>query len=61
MKRCPQCLGKSEELCPVCKGTRKDPRNHESGCGYCNASGHVKCNVCVGIGKIDDNDDYRRT
>jgi Archaea-specific RecJ-like exonuclease, contains DnaJ-type Zn finger domain len=61
MKRCPQCLGKGEELCPVCQGTRKDPRNRESSCSYCSANGYVKCNVCMGTGKLDDNDDYRRT
>ena len=61
VKKCPQCLGKGEEYCPVCKGTKKDPRNKEKPCGYCNARGIVKCNVCMGTGKINDNDDYRRT
>jgi len=61
MKKCPQCLGKGEDLCPVCKGTRKHPENRESSCHYCNAKGHVKCNVCMGTGKIADDDDYRRT
>lgn len=61
MKKCPQCLGKGEEYCPVCKGTKKDPRNREKDCGYCGSRGIVKCNVCAGTGKIDDNDDYRRS
>ena len=61
MKKCAQCLGKGEELCPVCQSTGKDQRNRESSCGYCGALGHVKCNVCMGSGKLDDNDDYRRS
>ena len=60
MKKCPQCLGKGEEYCPVCKGSKKDPRNREKQCGYCVGKGYVKCNVCKN-GYIDDNDDYKRT
>lgn len=59
MKRCPECLGKGEVLCPVCRGTCKDPRNSNHSCGYCGGIGHVRCNVCDGKGKIDDNDDYK--
>ncbi|MBQ8003634.1 MAG: hypothetical protein IJ299_00865 [Oscillospiraceae bacterium] len=54
MKRCSECLGKGEILCPVCKGTRKDPRNTACECGYCNGNGHVSCNICSGSGKVDD-------
>lgn len=61
MKRCPQCLGKGEEFCPVCRGTRKDPRNANVPCTYCSGLGYVKCNVCMGTGKLDDDDDYRRS
>lgn len=61
MKRCPQCLGKGEEFCPVCRGTRKDPRNTNVPCTYCSGLGYVKCNVCMGTGKLDDDDDYRRS
>ena len=61
MKKCPQCLGKGEEYCPVCKGNKKDPRNISESCGYCNGRGIVKCNVCMGTGKLEDNDDYRRS
>ena len=61
MKKCPQCLGKGEDLCPVCRGTRKDPRDQGVSCKYCDAKGHVKCNVCMGTGKLEDNDDYRRS
>lgn len=60
MKRCPECLGKGEVFCPVCQGTRKDPRNEEESCAYCGGSGHVKCSVCLGRGQIADDDDYRR-
>lgn len=60
MKKCMECLGKGEILCPVCQGTKKDPRNRERSCGYCGGSGHVKCNICGGSGKLDDNDDFRR-
>jgi len=60
MKKCPQCLGKGEEYCPVCKGSKKDPGNREKQCGYCVGKGYVKCNVCKN-GYIDDNDDYKRT
>ena len=59
MKRCPECLGKGEVFCPVCKGTRKDPRNPSRSCGYCGATGHVRCGVCSGRGQIEDNDDYK--
>ena len=59
MKKCPECLGKGEIFCFICKGTRKDPRNPEKECGYCSGKGHVRCNVCDGDGKIEDNDDYR--
>ncbi len=60
MKKCPECLGKGEIVCPVCKGSCKDPRNREKLCGYCGGLGHVRCGVCMGTGKLDDNDDYRR-
>ena len=61
MKKCPQCLGKGEDLCPVCKGTRQDPKNKKIACTYCCGAGHVLCNVCGGTGKLEDSDDYRRT
>lgn len=60
MKKCPECLGKGEVFCPVCQGTKKDPRNRARPCGYCGAKGHVRCNICGGTGKLDDNDDYQR-
>ena len=59
-KRCMECLGKGKIPCPVCKGTRKDPRDHSSHCTYCGGCGHVKCNICMGTGKLDDDDDFRR-
>jgi hypothetical protein len=61
MKKCPQCLSRGEEFCPVCKGNRKDPRNTNNACTYCNGKGYVKCNICEGKGQIADNDDYRRS
>ena len=48
--RCKECLGKGEILCPVCKGTRKDPRNASKACGHCNGKGHIMCDVCYGRG-----------
>ena len=60
MKKCMECLGKGKIFCPVCQGTRKDPRNREKTCGYCDGRGHVECNICGGTGKLDDNDDFRR-
>lgn len=59
MKRCPECLGKGEVLCPVCQGTRKDPRNANHSCSYCGGLGHTKCTICGGSGKLHDNDDYK--
>ena len=49
--KCRNCLGKGEEFCPVCKGTKKDPRNEERTCGHCNGKGYVECNDCKGSGK----------
>ena len=60
MKRCPQCLGRGEVYCPVCRGSMKDPRNPSIKCTYCNGVGHVECTVCDGTGKIHDNNDYVR-
>lgn len=54
MNRCPECLGKGEVLCPVCKGTKKDPRNPEHFCGYCGGSGHHKCEMCGGHGHLPE-------
>lgn len=59
MKKCPECNGKGEIICPVCEGTRKDPRNEDKTCGYCRGDGHIRCNICGGSGKLDDEDDYR--
>lgn len=59
MKRCPECNGKGEIFCPVCEGTRRDPRNRDEDCSYCGGSGHITCNICGGSGELDDNDDYR--
>ena len=52
--KCTECLGKGEILCPVCQGTKKDPRNDENSCGYCNGKGHIECSVCDGRGTIND-------
>lgn len=49
--KCKECLGKGEILCPVCKGTKKDPRNNDKPCGYCNGRGHIQCNFCNGKGE----------
>ncbi len=51
MAKCKECRGIGDIFCPVCKGTRKDPRNTEKECGYCNGKGHVTCNFCGGSGK----------
>ena len=61
MKKCPECLGKGEIFCPVCGGTRKDPRNKSISWTYCGGVGHIPCNICGGTGLLDDDDDYRRT
>jgi len=50
MAKCKECRGIGDIFCPVCKGTRKDPRNTEKECGYCNGKGHVTCNFCGGSG-----------
>ena len=63
MKNCPECLGKGEIYCSVCKGTKKHPQYPEKSCNYCPESrGIIKCNFCNGRGKVDDSiaNDYRR-
>ena len=52
--RCPECLGKGEVLCPVCKGTRKDQRNNDWECSYCGGKGHKECPLCYGRGTVPD-------
>lgn len=49
MARCKDCNGNGHILCPVCKGTKKDPRTGNP-CGYCNGAGHVECGACNGSG-----------
>lgn len=61
MRKCPQCLGKGEDLCHICNGTKRDPRNQTDSCLTCSGKGYEKCNVCMGTGELDDNNDYRRT
>ena len=50
MANCRICKGTGKEICPVCGGTRKDPRNPEKECGYCK-DGTVTCADCGGSGK----------
>ena len=50
-EKCSECLGHGEILCPVCRGTRKDPRNPSQQCSHCKGAGHRKCDVCNGSGK----------
>ena len=59
MRRCPDCLGKGEIFCPVCKGTRKDPRYYDRSCSYCGGTGHIRCGACMGKGTLEDSDDYK--
>ena len=61
MKKCPQCNGRGQEFCAVCKGSRRDPRNPQNTCGQCSGKGYVTCNICEGKGQLRDNDDYRRS
>lgn len=56
--KCRVCLGHGEELCPVCRGTRKDPRYTNKECGHCNGKGHVRCGFCLGTGQVHESD-YR--
>lgn len=56
--KCKECLGHGEIFCPVCRGTKKDPRYADATCGHCNGKGHIKCGFCLGRGVIDD-DEYR--
>lgn len=53
MEKCKECNGIGEIFCPVCQGTKKDPRNQEKYCKYCNGTGHVRCDICSGTGKED--------
>lgn len=62
MKKCPECLGKGEIYCSVCKGAKKHPQNPNKTCDYCNGEGIIKCNLCLGKGQVDDSiaNDFRR-
>lgn len=51
MATCRICGGSGREICPVCKGSCKDPRNTDKQCGYCNGTGKVTCSDCGGSGK----------
>ncbi|MBR7081234.1 MAG: hypothetical protein IKI49_00775 [Oscillospiraceae bacterium] len=54
--KCRTCLGHGEVFCPVCRGTKKDPRYINAECGYCNGKGHVKCGSCLGTGQVHESD-----
>ena len=54
MKTCTQCRGYGKTICPVCRGSKSDPRNLEVVCGQCNGTGYVECLACLGSGKLDD-------
>ena len=51
MSTCRECNGNGKIICPVCKGSGKDPRNTEKKCGYCNGDGRKECAACLGSGK----------
>lgn len=51
MSKCRICGGSGKETCPVCRGSRMDPRNSEKECRHCNGTGKVTCNDCGGSGK----------
>lgn len=53
MIKCYDCNGGYYE-CPVCHGTKKDPRNPEKKCGYCNGEGKKCCTTCNGKGVLPD-------
>lgn len=50
MASCRICKGRGTEPCPVCGGSRKDPRTGNT-CGHCNGTGTVTCADCGGSGK----------
>lgn len=51
---CRECRGEGKLTCPVCGGSRVDPRNTEKPCRYCDASGYVTCPECMGRGWTPD-------
>lgn len=51
MAVCRICKGSGKESCPVCHGSRQDPRNPTKECGHCNGTGKVTCADCGGSGK----------
>lgn len=58
MKTCPECHNSGKIWCPACKGNNY---GSDKKCIVCHNKGLVTCYVCGGTGKIDDNDDYKRS
>ncbi|MBQ4556363.1 MAG: hypothetical protein IJA60_01780 [Clostridia bacterium] len=48
---CRECKGSGYLICPVCKGSKKDPRYEDKTCGYCNGDGRKECGECYGKGE----------
>ena len=55
--RCTDCHGTGKITCPVCNGSKKDPRNTAKDCSYCRGTGKKDCDLCVGKGTVPD--DFR--
>ena len=52
--KCPECRGSGKLNCPVCDGTKIDPRTEDKPCGYCGGKGYVGCTVCMGKGEVPE-------
>lgn len=46
--KCPKCKATGVIICPVCKGSGKDPRNTDKPCSYCDGRGTKECDLCQG-------------
>ena len=53
---CPEGKRSGSVPCPVCRGSRKDPRNSAKSCGHCNGSGKITCSYCGGRGEVSVKD-----
>ena len=59
MGRCRDCNGRGQIVCPVCHGSKENPRRSSpddaisrisSSCDYCRGVGYLTCSACSGTG-----------
>lgn len=50
--KCRECKGNGKLICPVCNGSKIDPRTDNETCGHCNGTGYIACSECLGKGNV---------